>query len=163
MTPQSRAALAGAIAVDLFDDDLEKRQKNKCDAEKATVDLSRLILNSVRRVEEACVGRRKLACDVACQEKSLSEYEKKSAYDCSPAALEDIRKADLAEKAGQKAERDVQLACMDVIATNTFSDLPHDREYKKKAELCNANPNVCKEVREALKDQKLPPDLTCGG
>jgi hypothetical protein len=163
MEPETRAALAGATAVDLFEDDPAKRQKNKCDSERATDDLTRSILNGARQVEQACVGRHKLVCDVACWQRTLSESEKKSAYDCSPAALEEVLKADQAEKAERKSENDVQMACIDVVATNSFPDLPHDSDYRKRVKSCNANPKTCKQVRESLKDQKWPSDLTCGG
>ncbi len=166
-TPEIKAAIARSASVNLFATDVDEVQKDKCDTAKANDDLSQLVLDSARQVEQACAGRRKLVCDVACQEKSLSESKKKTAYECSPAALDAARKADQAEKNQQDAERNVEMkvqnACISVAAADTFPDLPHDSDYKKDVKLCNANPKTCKSVREALNGQKWPSDLTCGG
>jgi hypothetical protein len=165
-SPEIRAATARAATVDLFGD-AEQQQKNQCETDKGFDDLDRLILDSARRVEQACGSRRKLACNVACQEKAKAAQEKKTAYDCNPATLEAVRKADQAAKeqrdADNKTEWKVQNACVSVVAAGTFPDLPHDSEYKENVKLCNANAKICKNVRENLAEQKWPSDLTCGG
>jgi hypothetical protein len=166
-SPEIRDATVRGLTVDL-DGDVEARQKAICTSDKGFVDLTRLLLDGVRRLEQACGSRHKLVCNVACWEKDLSEREKKSAYDCSPATLEAVRKADQAAKAERdKADRSefvVQSACINVIAMAAFPDLPKDSDYKKNVKLCNANVKACEYARGAtLKGENWPSDLTCGG
>jgi hypothetical protein len=165
-SPEIRAATARSAKVDLFGDVVEQ-QKNKCETDKGFDELNRLILEGARRVEQACGSRRRLACNVACQEKAKAEQENKTAYDCSPSTLEAVRKADQDAQAridaDRNAERKVQNACISVTAMETFPDLPHDSEYQANVKTCNANAKICKEVRKNLEGQKWPSALTCGG
>lgn len=165
-TPETNAAIGTAIGRlvggSYFSTGVDQAQKDKCEFDKADENLSQLGLDGARKVEQACGSRHKLACDVACWEKMLSERRAKTAYDCSSAALDEARKADEAKNAKNKADWAVDNACITVTTAADFPDLPHDAQYNAAVKVCNANPAICKELQKTFKE-KWPSELTCDG
>lgn len=169
--PDFNAAL-GASVSGLFADSAADRQKSKCDSSKANENMVRIILSNAKNLEKACGTRVTVKCDTACWQQMLSENEQKTAYECSPAALEAAVRAEQDEKARQDQKNDndrkVMNACSNIAASVSSAHMfnaPRDADYPNWVKICNANPTTCKMTVDLLKDQKekVPSELTCKG
>jgi len=170
-SPEFNAAL-GASVSGLFADSAAARQKGECDRSKSNEKMVRILLNNAKNLEKACGARVTVKCNTACWQQMLSDNEQKTAYECSPAALEEAVKAEQDEKARQDQEnendRKVMNACSSIAASVSSARMfnaPRDADYPNWVKICNASPTTCKMVVDLLKDQKekVPSELTCKG
>lgn len=145
-------------------DTVEDRQKHRCDLETDAVASYQIQLKASRTVALTCGDRVTIKpCDIACQEKRLSEQENKADYACSPAALQEARKAARQEEAKRKDDNEAENACAFLIGETM--GVPDEPEvHAKNLRLCNANIEACQTGLEVLKgEKKSVAGLTCAG
>lgn len=153
---------------------VQEKQQARCDAGRAEVILNREILDAKKQVNRTCGERVIFKCDISCQERGLAEEEKKAAYDCSPAALEDALEAErLAREAEQKKKEqddahwksfaDATMACGELSSNAAAGVHEEAADHQKNLAICNANIEACKMVLKMTAGEPRIEGLTCDG